>query len=196
MSEAVSIFHPPMDAFNPGAKISAAQLCQTLSEIPFLRDLGESDCHAIAPLLSVETFSSGDILFYEDDESDSVYFLASGVIEVFKSNVEGRKLPLLVLRQHGLLGEIGLLLGEPRTATARALSAATVLKLSREDFDGAVANGNRAAFDLTLSFAKVLASRLRATDAKLFELFESDVSEALLKQLSDTRAKLLSRMAE
>lgn len=176
--------------------ISALELCQTFQGIPFLGDFTEFDCEAMAHLLVQEKLSPGGILFYEDDPSDSVYFLSDGAIEVFKSNGKGRKLPLLVLRGSGIIGEIGLLLGEPRTATARALSQVTVLRLCRKDFDKAVAEGNRAALDLALAFSKVLASRLRATDAKLFDLFESDVSEALLQQLSETRAKLLSRMAE
>lgn len=176
--------------------IDAEALCQTFKDIPFLQNLCETDCESIATLMVPQELAPGGILFYEDDPSDSVYFLREGAIEVFKSNGVGRKLPLLVLRDSGIIGEIGLLLGGPRTATARALSSVVIYRLSSEDFNNAIAEGNRGALDLSLSLARVLASRLRATDAKLFELFESDVSEKLLQQLSDTRAKLLSRMAE
>jgi CRP-like cAMP-binding protein len=176
--------------------LDAEALCQTFKDIPFLQNLCESDCESIAALMTPHELAPGEILFYEDDPSDSVYFLRSGAIEVFKASGTGRKLPLLVLRESGIIGEIGLLLNEPRTATARALSPVVVCRLASADFANAIDKGNRGALDLSLALAKVLASRLRATDAKLFELFESDVSEQLLQQLSQTRAKLLSRMAE
>lgn len=181
---------PETVAWSP---VAPDELLTALSKIPFFRNLSLADCHHLAPLLRAREFTPGSILFYEDDPSNDVFFLASGAVEVFKSNAKGKKLPLLILRDGGVLGEIGLLIGEPRTATARALDSVRVFGLQRDDYERATQNGDAGAVKLTLCMARVLASRLRATDSKLFDLFESDVSEALLRQLSETRAKLLGR---
>lgn len=168
--------------------------CQSAFEaIPHLGSLSAADCADLAPLLSIHEFPAGTTLFYEDDEAGAAYFLASGAIEVFKSNPEGKKLPLVVLRDGGLLGEIGLLIGENRTATARALGNVVVLQLERATFDAALESGNMAAMRLSLAFARILAQRLTATNEKMFELFQSDALDALHSQLSELQARLLTR---
>ena len=185
--------HAPAETPSP---VDGNGLRSTLKSVPHLCNLSEAACRDIAPRLVTHEFPAGGILFYEDDPSDGVYFLASGAVEVFKSNSEGKKLPLLVLRDGGVLGEIGLLIGEDRTATARALSAVKVYHLPRTDFENAVEAGDPATTQLILCFSRVLAARLRATDDKLFDLFESDVSASLAQQLSDTRTRLLRSWSE
>lgn len=180
----------------PPLTVDGAQLRATLHNVPHLCDLPAVACQDIAPRLVVHDFPAGGILFYEDDPSDGCYFLASGAVEVFKSNSEGKKLPLLVLRDGGVLGEIGLLIGEDRTATARALSSVRVYHLPRADFESAVAQGDAATTQLILCFSRVLATRLRATDDKLFDLFESEVSAHVANELSETRTKLLRSWTE
>lgn len=159
-------------------------LCHRAFEsLPHFSALSETDCSALAPLLIFREFAAGSTLFYEDDESDAAFFLLSGSVEIFKSNASGKKLPLLMLRESGLFGEIGLLLGESRTATARALDNIQALELSRSAFDSAIEQGDKTTLQLALALARVLAQRLSATDAKLFDLFQYDVADALHRQL-------------
>ncbi|RYG71733.1 Crp/Fnr family transcriptional regulator [bacterium] len=175
------------------APVSVDACRAAFEAIPQLATLNVADCGALAPMLSEREFPAGSILFYEDDDSDAAYFLASGAIEIFKSNPEGKKLPLVVLRDGGLLGEIGLLISEHRTATARALGSVRVLELSRNTFEAEVQKGNPAALNLSLAFARILAQRLASTNEKMFELFQSDVSGEMHHQLSELQMRLLTR---
>jgi len=172
------------------------EIRKVLSSIAQLSILSDEDFEALLQLFQSHDYSAGSTLFYEDDESDAVYFIASGAIEVFKSNQSGKKMPLVVLRDSGLLGEIGLLSGDRRTATARALNGVRVLELKRDAFEAALAEGNPSVYRLTLAFARVLAHRLSTTDEKLFELFQNDVSDLLFKQLSELQTRLLTRWAQ
>jgi CRP-like cAMP-binding protein len=181
------------DAALPRVPVLPDDCHRALAAIPHLANLSLSDCQALAPLFCAREFPAGSTLFYEDDESNGAYFLVSGAVEVFKSSPEGRKLPLVVLRDSGLLGEIGLLIGERRTATARALSGVRVLELERTTFNDALEADNHAALRLSLAFARVLAQRLTTTNEKLFELFQNDVSDTLHRELSDLQSRLLTR---
>ena len=173
------------------------EVCRNAFEaIPHLSKLSDADCAALAPLLHQREFAAGSTLFYEDDEAGAAYFLVSGAIEIFKSNADGKKLPLVVLRGSGVLGEIGLLLSDHRTATARTLGAAQVLELSRESFETALQNGDLAAFRLSVAIARILAQRLALTNEKMFAAFQSDVSDTLQKQLSELQVHLTSRWTE
>ncbi|HEX8464810.1 MAG TPA: cyclic nucleotide-binding domain-containing protein [Abditibacterium sp.] len=187
----------PADPASPLASlrvpVSFDDCRHAFSSIPHLSGLPDSDCLALSPLMCARDFPAGSNLFFEDDESDGAFFLVSGAVEVFKSSPEGRKLPLVVLRDGGLLGEIGLLVGERRTATVRALSGVRALELDRFTFNRAVETHNEAALRLSLALARVLAQRLTATNEKLFDLFRNDVSDTLHRQLSDMQTRLLTR---
>jgi CRP-like cAMP-binding protein len=173
---------------------TTAEECRHIFQsIPAFAALTDEDIDALVPLLQAHDYPAGATLFYEDDEPNAAFFIASGAVEVFKSNQSGKKMPLVVLRDSGLLGEIGLLTGEVRTATARALNPVRVLELRKDAFEKALAEDNIPVYRLSLAFARVLSSRLVTTDEKLFELFQNDVSDLLYKQLSELQARLLTR---
>jgi len=60
---------------------------------------------------------SGQILIKEGEQTDCLYFLVEGTVEVFKDEV-----PIAIISQPGVvLGEVAVLLGVPHTATVRTL---------------------------------------------------------------------------
>lgn len=153
-----------------GRAASLAQCRRVLGSLPFLGDLQEADLAELAGLLRVKDFVAGSTIFYEDDDPDAVYFLESGAVEVFKSDGNGLKLPLAVLRDAGVVGEMGLLLNEPRTASARTLCSVRTLVMSNDAVNAALEAGSLPAYRLVLAFARVLSQRLAIVDHKLFEL--------------------------
>jgi putative ABC transport system ATP-binding protein len=60
------------------------------------------------------------ILFKQEDPSDLVYVVDSGTIELVRPLVDGGEVLLRVVEAGGYFGELGPLLGLPRSATARA----------------------------------------------------------------------------
>jgi len=160
--------------------------------VPYLSSLSEPDVEALAPLARVREFRAGTVLFYEDDPTDAVYFLSSGAIEVFKSDNTGKKLPLTILRDSGVLGEMGLLNDTPRTATARALTPVRVIYFKSVDFHDALERGSLAVYHLIFAFARVLAQRLASMDDTLFALFQYDAEQNDPEGLGALRSQILS----
>jgi putative ABC transport system ATP-binding protein len=64
--------------------------------------------------------AAGQILFKQEDPSDLVYVVDSGTIELVRPLVDGGEVLLRVVEAGGYFGELGPLLGLPRSATARA----------------------------------------------------------------------------
>lgn len=156
---------------------------RVFSTNPFLADLSGVDLQNLAPLMRARNYVAGTIIFFEEDPPDAVYLISSGAVEVFKSDQSGKKLPLIILRDSGLLGEIGLLNNVPRTATARTLIATRVIYMTTADFYSALSSDVVAAFRMVLAFARILAQRLSVSDEKLFELFLKDTENRQLEEL-------------
>ena len=80
------------------------------------------------------TTSKGQILFREGDLALSMYVIKAGSVGVYTDYGTSGEKQIAVLKQDDFLGEMGMIEGLPRNATAVILEDATVLtELNEED---------------------------------------------------------------
>ncbi len=79
------------------------------------------------------TVRRGGFLFVEGDDSTSVVVFAAGRLKLVVTSPDGEHLLLGVLDPPTVLGEIGVIDGGPRSATAEILEDATVLIVPAEE---------------------------------------------------------------
>ena len=103
-----------------------------------------------------------EVIFHEGSLSDCAYIIGTGSIEIFTTTSGGQQV-LGVLGENEIFGEIGLIDGLPRSATARAREEALVYTLTPETFDRLVYKNPKA----LLPILKILTSRLRETTSGL-----------------------------
>lgn len=77
---------------------------------------------------------AGELLFEQGDPSDFVYVVERGRIEILRRRVDGTEELIASRRKGQHIGELGPLLGLPRSATARAATATTVTAYTAHDF--------------------------------------------------------------
>ena len=91
-------------------------------------------------IAAVETIrlEAGAVLFHENDPGDAMYLVREGALKIVK---ESHNDQVIGYKRTGqLLGEMALLLDQPRTAAAIAEEASTVLKLHRDAYSNVVAS--------------------------------------------------------
>ncbi len=96
--------------------------------------------------------AAGNVLFKEGAPGDSMYFLASGDMALTR----GGK-PLDVIKAGEVLGEMSVLTGVPRSATATAKSDCEVIEMSGPVFSGAIQKSP----EFALMLLAILIKRLR-----------------------------------
>src|SRR4051812_17842421 len=80
------------------------------------------------------TYRKGQVLFVENDPGDSLIVLKRGAIAVFRTSPTGERAVLTVLRPPEVFGEVSLLDGAARSASAEAIEDCKALALSRAAF--------------------------------------------------------------
>lgn len=80
------------------------------------------------------SFRRGEALFHQGDAGDSLYVLVEGSVAVVVSSENGDRMVLTTLGPPDVLGEIALLDGGPRSASAEAVEDTATLVLSRAAF--------------------------------------------------------------
>jgi CRP/FNR family cyclic AMP-dependent transcriptional regulator len=76
----------------------------------------------------IQTFKDGEIVVREGDQTSEMFVIRKGQIEILK-HVAGHDVRLAVLDRGSFFGEMSLLEGLPRSATARAVGDTALLVL-------------------------------------------------------------------
>jgi anti-sigma regulatory factor (Ser/Thr protein kinase) len=104
------------------------------------------------------TLRDGQVVFKENDESDTLYYIVSGRLDVY---AEGKKLSTLTSEDF-FVGEMSFLIGNRRTATVKSSGRSVLLALSKKDFLTAM----RTQPHYSIFLARLLAHRLEKLNRK------------------------------
>ena len=99
-----------------------------------------------------KNLKKGEVVFRENDPSDCAYIVGVGAIEICKKTPRGQKV-LKVLGDNEIFGEMGLIDGLPRSATARARQDSVVYILTSKNFENLA---NLVIFDGKSQILKIL----------------------------------------
>ncbi|GAB4178638.1 MAG: Crp/Fnr family transcriptional regulator [Thalassobaculales bacterium] len=110
------------------------------------------------------TFPEGQALFEQGDVGDAAYIIIQGSAAVLINTPAGR-VEVARLGKGDVVGEIAILCEVPRTATVRAVSSLTALKISKDLFFRLVTEFPQIAVEIM----RELAQRLERTNLRLRE---------------------------
>src|SRR5689334_20338452 len=91
---------------------------EILAEVPFFALLDEQERTTLAQQIDVVRVSAGQTIFKRGDPGDALYVVKQGEVEISFTNDTGDKIVLERARPGDFFGEVSLLDGGPRTATA------------------------------------------------------------------------------
>lgn len=110
--------------------------------------------------LEFVTYSPGEVIFTENDQSYHFIIIQDGQVEVYKSGAGGVKIPLAIVGSGASLGEFAMIDRLPRSATARAVTPVTAVKISDVAYEKLLADLP----EWAVSVMKALVERLRHTN--------------------------------
>jgi CRP/FNR family transcriptional regulator, cyclic AMP receptor protein len=131
-------------------KIDALRAIGLFAEVPTAR------LRPVAQAVKVVHFGAGEVIVRQGDPGDAVYALIGGTAEVWLEHVPDRPVLLRTLRSGQLFGETAVLYRGPRSATIKANSDVTTLKLPGPVFLELLQSSP----DLAVRVAVILAQRL------------------------------------
>jgi CRP-like cAMP-binding protein/tetratricopeptide (TPR) repeat protein len=111
---------------------------------------------------AIKKFKNADVIFSEGEASGSAFVIVKGGVELTKNSKRGA-VRLATLKAGELFGEMGVIDGSPRSATAKAIGPTTVKEISPQ----ALMNGIQNDPDLSSKVMGKLVERLRAADEML-----------------------------
>lgn len=131
-----------------------------LASVPLFERLDDDERTLLAAQLDDVSFDAGQAVFKRGDPGGSIFIVASGAVEIFVEDTVGQRVVFEVARAGDFFGELSLLDGDPRSASALALEPTRAVRLDRNDLELLFTRRPAAAMDVLA----VIGKRLREAD--------------------------------
>lgn len=136
------------------------------------------------------TYPKGRLIFRQGDLGQALYLVARGQVRLFRLHLGGQERTVGYVGEGEIFGEMGLLEGKERSASAQAVEESLLFALFPEEYFALIRRFPLVAHNL----ARILAARLREADLEMdllsFEEAKSRVAYALLKLLRQGQGPL------
>jgi CRP/FNR family cyclic AMP-dependent transcriptional regulator len=109
-------------------------------------------------------YEKGELIFHQGDPGDEMHIIQSGAVEV-SSMRDGCKVVLTILEKEDFFGEMALIAGEPRSASAKVCSPVRLRSVRGEDMLSGIRSDPETAF----FFLWILMDRLQVITRALEE---------------------------
>jgi CRP/FNR family transcriptional regulator, cyclic AMP receptor protein len=157
-----------------------ALTAQTILERTRLfRGLHSATIQHISALSIRRSYSRGAIVFSQAGPGDALYGVVTGKIRISASSRDGREMFLNIMEPGDAFGEIALLDGRQRTATASAISPSELIIITRDHFLGLLEREPK----LVSHLIQLLCERIRWTSGLAEESALLSVPERLARRL-------------
>lgn len=105
-----------------------------LARCPLFEGVLPDDLYDVAKHLRRRRFRRGEVIFHQDDPGDALHIVVSGSVKIVLPSAEGEEAIIATVHAGEFFGELALLDGAPRSATAAAVEATETLSLPRDTF--------------------------------------------------------------
>jgi CRP/FNR family transcriptional regulator, cyclic AMP receptor protein len=105
-----------------------------LSTVSIFNRLTSTELAILASSLGAQSFDRGQAIFHQGDYGDTLYVIARGQVRIYHPSAAGRELSVAIYCTCAFFGELALLDGQPRSASAEAMLPTITLTLARRTF--------------------------------------------------------------
>ncbi|WP_299848735.1 Crp/Fnr family transcriptional regulator [uncultured Roseovarius sp.] len=161
--------------------IAEQQKKRYLRACPLFEGLQEDVISRVASRAHNVLLPRGKVLFYQDDPSDGLYILCSGLVRVSITDEEGNALTLALPENGAPLGEMTLVSSDRRSATVTALEDTSLLHLEIATTLALLSEEPKLAAHLI----EFLSRRLRQSNDTLHKFAFENLQQRLLQKLAE-----------
>jgi CRP/FNR family transcriptional regulator, cyclic AMP receptor protein len=162
-----------------------------LQSVPLFKGLSSKDLDFLAYSVQVHRYRSGEVIFNQGDEGDTMYIVVLGCVNIFVVDSTSQSISLQDLTRGEYFGELALIDDKPRSAGAIASTNVELLELTREMLSNYIHAEPRVA----MTILQTMSSRLRETNLLLSQRAAVNVDEEIDRNLSWSD-RLADRVAE
>jgi CRP/FNR family cyclic AMP-dependent transcriptional regulator len=152
-------------------------MLEFIKKVPLFSQLNAEQLNVLAQICARRSYKGGTVLFSEKEIGSVFYMVISGSVKIFTTSSPGEEKILSICKSGESFGELSLIDGKPRSASAQTLEDCVLLTLTAQNFLDLLRNH----FDITLGIMQELSNRLRDTNQQVYDLTFLDARTRVIK---------------
>jgi CRP/FNR family transcriptional regulator len=149
-----------------------------LGKTDFFQGASEESKRALESIGVPKTFKKREMLFFEGDQGDSVFLLASGSVQLFKSTLEGKEIVIKLVKPGEIFAEVILFERDQYPVSAIAIEDSRVCLFPKKQFYALL---NQVSF--RNDFIRMLMQKQRYLVDQILTLSTADVEQRFFRFL-------------
>jgi CRP/FNR family transcriptional regulator, cyclic AMP receptor protein len=145
-------------------------LKKSLQLIPLFKEFNKRDLSSLISIIHNRTYVSGEYIFYKGDPGLGLYIIREGQVEIKRENSSGETKLLADYKKGDFFGELALVDGEKRPASAIAKSDCKVSIIFKPDLDEFIEKYPKKGIKILVGISNIIALRLRTLNEDYFNI--------------------------
>lgn len=165
-----------------------------LRNISMFNGLSDQELAQLDHFMEEFNYPTDTVIFKQGDEGDGMYIILQGAVKLITTNAQGKSHTLNVIAEGSVFGEMSLLTGDCRSATAITTSNVKLLKLGNDFFNELLEKHST----IGAFLLRLLCTRLTEINAQIIEInnnLERTVKERTSElEEANRQLKILSQL--
>lgn len=154
--------------------------CAAMARSPLFQGIEPDELTRIAETMVRRRYRRHEVIFHEGDPGDSLHVVVEGRVKITRESMEGEEAIVATLGPGETFGELALLDGAARSASATAMEPTETVTLTRPNFERLVDSGG----PFRWSLLGGVAHRIRRITDQLAEVHFLDIGGRLALTLT------------
>ena len=156
-----NIFNPPTEKVD---------LEKSLQAIPLFKSLGKRDITNLTRIIHNRNYLAGEYIFYRGDPGIGLYVIREGEVSISRGDDDKDRITLATFSKGDFFGELAMIDGETRSASAVANSDTRLAVIFKPDLDEYIDKYPKKGIKILEGIAHIVAIRLRALNEEYLTL--------------------------
>ncbi len=133
----------------------------------FFADLAADEIAMLAVWIAAFSAPTGTMLLKEGDANASLCIIVEGEVNIFKETAHNEHIKIAEIGSGASIGEMGVIDGQPLSASAVSAQDSVVLMMTPKDFNNLMEKNSNLGVKILMTLARLISQRLRNTTRRL-----------------------------
>lgn len=163
------------------------ELYEVLKKMLPFSEMSSSKLKQVLSLAHHRNYIKGELIFHQGDPGIGLYIIREGEVEIVYSGKDNRKFTLANFSETDFFGELALIDGEKRSASAVAKNNCKIAIIFKPDLDEFIQKNPKEGLEIITGISKIIITRLRHLNSQYLNLL--DQSQNAEEKLNESSYK-------
>ena len=156
-----------------GKALPVEQVMALMNASNFFSGYDDDDIKLLSEWVNAYSIPSGEFILKEGKGDNCLCILVEGAVDIYKETDPDKHLKIASVGTHEPIGEMGVVDGEPFSASVITSTDSTVLIITKRDFDTLTEKNEKLGLRMLRKIARIISARLRSTTGRLADLLSN-----------------------